>query len=185
METLTKNLESVCKIITAQIPEFVVGEKFKHLSKDKNDLKLNLDKHFIRLVLEPMKDRRLSLNKSVELEKFKLTGEREMKRSEIQKELKGFGKYEIHVEIFMPILLSFLSIQPNGEEKDEGLIIAHSYRNCFTVNLLGGGNCDVVLTWDSKKKYWNLSVPAISHDPAWLAGRAFFTLVEVLKFAKN
>jgi hypothetical protein len=177
METSTKtDLESVAKITVPKVEEFLVGEKFKHLSKEKNDLKLNLDKHFIRLVLEPMKDRRLSLVNPVELEKFKLTGEKEMKRSEIKKELGGETTH-LTASILLPVLLSFLSNQSNGEEKDDlYLSVAHSYRNSFTVQLDSGSTIDVVLTWDDKKKYWSISVPQIEHDPSWIAGRVFFII---------
>jgi len=103
-----------------------------------------------------------------------LTGEREMRRSEIKKELRGEA---MHPSVLFPILLSFLSNQPNGEGGDDRyLTVAHSYRNSFTVQLESGGSIDVVLNWDDKKKYWSISLPQIAHDPSWVAGRVFYIL---------
>lgn len=129
---ILENLAFICEITIENVAEFVVGENFDD-SKNKFGIQLELSEGFKSLLIEPIKKKKVSLAKDIKLEKFSLL--KPMFDTEIQDNLKN--SKPIDVEIFLPLLWGMLSLQKNGEKREDGLQ-EKSGSNVFHIELKNG-----------------------------------------------
>ena len=168
VKRVLKNLTLLCKIIVPKVESFVVGEKFKHRAKKEIGIQMYIWDNFKNWILDSMKNRTLSLNDEIMLEKFNLN--KSMHDSQIKDEL-GNPK-PIHVTIFFPLLLHLLKQQPNGEAKENGLL-NNGYSNIFHVELEDGRVVAVRVGWGGGE--WDLRAVGLDYDDPWRVGFVFFS----------
>lgn len=165
---ILKNLTFVCEIIIGNVAEFVVGEKFQYRAKDKVGIQLWISDNFMNWLIKPIKNKKVSLTEGKKLEKLSLV--KPMHDTEIQIELQNLNL--IAVEIFLPLLWNMLSLQKNGEEKEDGLL-TNGYANIFHVKLEDKSVVAVDVHWSDDE--WDLDAMGFGYAFRWGNGRAFFT----------
>ena len=160
-----KNLARMCELTVSPVSEFIVEDKFQHRAK--KGIKMYFYDNFKNWVYNPMQKKKVSLQAQMKLEKFSLT--KPMYDTEIQTEL-GNSK-PIPVAMFFPLILGLLSLQPNGEEKDGGLLV-NGYANIFHVVLVDNHVVAVRAYWDGDE--WDLYSYGLDYGIGWDDGDCFF-----------
>lgn len=164
-----KNLVFITEIFVGNVTEFIVRDKFQHRAKDKVGIQLYFGDDFTNLVLNSMKNKKVSLANGLILKKFSLL--KSIHDTEIQNELQN--PKPIDVEIFLPLIWKMMLSQKNGEVKENGLL-NNGYTNIFHVKLEDNHVVVVNMFWDGKE--WYFGAGELGCAGRWFAGRAFFTL---------
>lgn len=167
-KAILKNLTFLCEVLVGVVTEFVVGEKFQQRLKNKVGIQLYFGDNFSNWILTPMKNVKVSLSKELKLKKFSLL--KPMHDTEIQAELQNPNP--IDAEEFLPLLWGMLSLQKNGEEKNDGLLV-NGYANIFHVRLKNGSVVAVGVDWDGDE--WSLDARGLDCGRRWIDGFVFFS----------
>jgi len=167
-EAISK-LAFLCEVVIGIISEFTVSDKFQHRAKSKVGIPLWMSENFTNWILNPMKSKKVSLAKQTKLKKFRLT--ENMHDTVIQKE--SGNPSPIPVAQFLPLLWGMLSLQKNGEAKENGLL-NNGYANIFHVELEDGRVVAVSVRWYDVE--WFLRSDELVYDDPWRAGCVFWTL---------
>lgn len=167
-ETVHK-LAFLCEVIIGTVSEFVVSDKFQHRAKSKFGIPLWMSKNFTNWILNPMKSKKVACTEKTKLKKLRLT---ENMHDTLIKAEAG-NPPAIPVATFLPLLWGMLSLQKNGEAKEDGLL-NNRYANIFHVLLEDGRVVAVCVGWDNDR--WGLDSFELDYVRPWSADNVFWTL---------